>query len=63
MCSSLPQSAQRRFSGFRAALDRFFFKNAEYTLRRISFNLDGILTREEALAATGLREGCQYLHR
>ena len=46
------------FFGLQAALDRFFFKNAEYTLRRISFNLDGILTREEALAATGLREGC-----
>ena len=34
-----------------------FFKNSEYTLRRISFELDEILTREEALAATGLREG------
>jgi len=45
------------FFGLRAALDRFFFKNTEYTLRRISFNLDGILTREEALAAAGLREG------
>lgn len=45
------------FFGLRAALDRFFFKNTEYTLRRISFDLDEILTREEALAATGLREG------
>jgi cell division septal protein FtsQ len=45
------------FFGLRTALDRFFFRNAEYTLRRISFNLDGILTREEALAATGLHEG------
>jgi len=45
------------FFGLQAALDRFFFKNAEYTLRRISFELDGILTREEALAVTGLREG------
>ena len=45
------------YFGLQAALDRFFFKNTEYTLRRISFNLDGILTREEALAATGLREG------
>ena len=34
-----------------------FFKNSECTLRRISFELDEILTREEALAATGLREG------
>jgi cell division septal protein FtsQ len=45
------------FFGLRTALDRFLFRNAEYTLRRISFNLDGILTREEALAATGLHEG------
>jgi cell division septal protein FtsQ len=45
------------FFGFRVALDRFFFRNGEYTLRRISFSLDGVLTREEALAATGLREG------
>ncbi len=45
------------FFGLRTALDRFFFRNAEYTLRRISFDLDGILTREEALAATGLHEG------
>ena len=45
------------FFGLRTAIDRFFFKNTEYTLQRISFSLDGILTREEALAATGLREG------
>jgi cell division septal protein FtsQ len=45
------------FFGLQAALDKFFFKNAEYTLRRISFELDEILTREEALALTGLREG------
>ena len=45
------------FFGLQAALDRFFFKNAEYTLRRISFELDEILTRDEALAVTGLREG------
>jgi cell division septal protein FtsQ len=45
------------FFGLQAALDKFFFKNAEYTLRRISFELDEILTREEALAVTGLREG------
>ena len=35
----------------------FSSRIAEYTLRRISFDLDEILTREEALAATGLREG------
>ena len=45
------------FFGLQAALDKFFFKNPEYTLRRISFELDEILTREEALAVTGLREG------
>ena len=45
------------FFGIRAALDRFFFQNADYTLRRITFNLDEVLTREEALAQTGLREG------
>jgi len=45
------------FFGLQAALDKFFFKNAEYTLRRISFQLDEILSREEALAVTGLREG------
>ena len=45
------------FFGLQAALDKFFFQNAEYTLRRISFELDEILTREEALAVTGLREG------
>ena len=45
------------FFGLQAALDKFFLKNPEYTLRRISFELDEILTREEALAVTGLREG------
>lgn len=43
--------------GIRYALDRFFFQNAEYTVRRITLNLDEVLTREEALAETGLREG------
>lgn len=45
------------FFGARAALDRFFFKNADYTLHRITFDLDSILTRDEALTVTGLREG------
>jgi cell division septal protein FtsQ len=45
------------FFGLQAALDKFFFKNPEYTLRRISFELDEILTRDEALAVTDLREG------
>ncbi len=43
--------------GITTALDKFFFSNAEYTLRRVTFELDGIMTREEALEATGLCEG------
>ena len=34
------------FFGLQAALDKFFFKKPEYTLRRISFELDEILTRD-----------------
>lgn len=45
------------FFGARAALDRFFFENTEYTLRRITLDLDRVLTREEALDAAGLHEG------
>jgi len=45
------------FFGIRAALDKFFFQNADYTLRRITLNLDDVLTREEALEQTGLHEG------
>lgn len=45
------------FFGIRTGLDRFFFSNAEYTLNRISLDLDNILTREELLAETGLHEG------
>lgn len=43
--------------GVREALNKFFFQNSEYTLQRISMNLDNILTREEILQETGLREG------
>lgn len=43
--------------GVSTAIDKFFFSNAEYTLRRVTFELDGVMTREEALEATGLREG------
>ncbi len=43
--------------GVRFALNRFFFENTEYTLTRITLKLDDILTREEALAECGLREG------
>lgn len=45
------------FYGVHAALDKFFFNNTEYTLKTIQFDLDDIMTREEALADTGLREG------
>jgi cell division septal protein FtsQ len=43
--------------GVRYALDRFFFQNAEYTLRRITLELDGLFTREQALEEAELREG------
>jgi cell division septal protein FtsQ len=43
--------------GVRFALDRFFFENADYTLRRITLDLDNLLTREQALAEAGLSEG------
>lgn len=45
------------FYGVRAAFDRFFYSNPDYTLERIDFALDGVMSREEALAASGLREG------
>ncbi len=45
------------FFGVRTALDRFFFSNADYTLKRINLDLDNILTREELLTETGLHEG------
>jgi hypothetical protein len=45
------------FYGARAAFDRFFFSNPDYTLQRIDLEMDGVMTRGEALAATGLREG------
>jgi cell division septal protein FtsQ len=45
------------FYGVREGLDRFFFNNPDYNLARINMELDGVMTREEALAETGLREG------
>jgi cell division protein FtsQ len=45
------------FYGAREAFDRFFYSNPDYTLTRIDLELDNVLTREEALEATGLREG------
>ena len=43
--------------GTTAALDKFFFSNPEYTLKRVSLALDGVMTREDALAETGIHEG------
>ena len=45
------------YYGIRAAFDRFFFRNSDYTITRIDMDLDGVLTREEVLEMTGLREG------
>ena len=43
--------------GLATALDKFFFSNPEYTLHRVNFELDGVMTREDALAETKIREG------
>jgi len=43
--------------GISTALDKFFFSNPDYTLKRVTFELDGVMTRSEALAETGIREG------
>lgn len=45
------------FHGARTIFDRFFYSNPDYTLRQIDFELDGVMTREEALSETGLSEG------
>lgn len=43
--------------GVRVGLKKFFFENPEYSLRKITTDLDNVFTREELLAETGLREG------
>ena len=43
--------------GIATALDKFFFSNPDYTLKHVTLELDGVMTREEALAETGIREG------
>lgn len=43
--------------GVETALDKFFFSNPEYTLREVTFDLDGIMSRDDALEETGIREG------
>ncbi|MEI6494105.1 MAG: FtsQ-type POTRA domain-containing protein [Verrucomicrobiota bacterium] len=43
--------------GIATALDKFFFSNPDYTLKHVTLELDGVMTREEALAEAGIREG------
>lgn len=43
--------------GVATALNKFFLSNPEYTLHRINLELDGVMTREDALEMTGIREG------
>ncbi len=45
------------YYGAREAFDRFFYSNPDYILKRIDMELDHVLTREEVLSETGLREG------
>lgn len=45
------------WAGISTVLDKFFFSNPDYTLKRVTLELDGVMTREEALAETGIREG------
>lgn len=42
--------------GVRAGLAKFFFNNPDYMIKRITLDLDNVMTREEALAKTGLQE-------
>ncbi len=43
--------------GGHAALRRFFWQNPDYNLVAVDIHTDGSLTREQVLAATGIREG------
>ncbi|MEI6279228.1 MAG: FtsQ-type POTRA domain-containing protein [Verrucomicrobiae bacterium] len=43
--------------GISTALDKFFLSNPDYTLKRVTFELDGVMTRAEALEQTGIHEG------
>ena len=43
--------------GVTTALEKFFLSNPEYTLRRLNLELDGVMTRDDAIEATGIREG------
>jgi hypothetical protein len=45
------------YIGIRALLDSQIFSNPQYALRVIEVNTDGVMTREEVLEKTGIREG------
>lgn len=41
----------------RLAAEKFFFKNAEYSLRHLVTHLNGVMSEEELIALTGFAEG------
>lgn len=43
--------------GVRLACEKFFFKNAEYSLRHLVTHLSDVMTEEELVALTGLKPG------
>ena len=43
--------------GIRALLDNQIFRNPQYEVRVIEVHTDGVMTREQALEKTGIREG------
>jgi len=43
--------------GVNLFIENFFTKNQNYEVRVVEVNTDGVMTREEALAKTGIREG------
>ncbi|MGA0849008.1 MAG: cell division protein FtsQ/DivIB [Chthoniobacterales bacterium] len=43
--------------GVNLFIEHFFTKNKTYEVRVVEVNTDGVMTREEALARTGIREG------
>lgn len=43
--------------GVNLFIEHFFTRNKTYEVRVVEVNTDGVMTREEALAATGIREG------
>ena len=43
--------------GLNKALDKFFFSNPAYSLCELELELDGVMTREDLLAETGIQSG------